>query len=98
MLFSMKVYKENTTVHYNIVHRLQEKHRVHFAMGSLSPKDLNSSFRAGHGSEQLIMSPEIMPFSIRPLAKASAICPDPMNPTRFPMLMSPTVSKVGADF
>lgn len=50
---------------------------------TLAPNDLNTSLRAATGSVAVMAETVTTPRATKPRARASAICPAPMNPTRL---------------
>ena len=50
---------------------------------ALTSKLWNTSFLAATGSVATMSDATSTPFDMKPLAKASAICPAPMKPTRL---------------
>lgn len=64
-----------------------------FVSYEVAPKPLKSSLRPCDGSEQQICDAGTTPLSMRPLARASAICPAPMNPIRLSNTILPSCTK-----
>lgn len=50
---------------------------------TLAPNDLNTSFLAATGSVAVMADTVTTPRATKPRARASAICPAPMKPTRL---------------